>query len=59
MQYKRLYFVFIIRGAFALHHPKNLIRRRIMDTYILDDYNDQFATIGKIAAFWLLLKIIF
>lgn len=30
-----------------------------MDTYILDDYNDQFATIGKIAAFWLLLKIIF
>lgn len=26
---------------------------------ILDDYNDQFAIFGKLAAFWLLLKIIF
>ncbi len=30
-----------------------------MDTYNLDDYNDQFATFGKIVAAWLLLKFIF
>ncbi len=30
-----------------------------MDNYILDDYNDQFATFGKLTALWLLLKIIF
>ena len=30
-----------------------------MDNYILDDYNDQFATFGKLPALWLLLKIIF
>lgn len=26
---------------------------------ILGDYDDQFAVFGKLAAFWLLLKIIF
>ncbi len=26
---------------------------------ILDNYDDQFAVFGKLAAFWLLLKIIF
>lgn len=30
-----------------------------MQNYILDDYNEQFATVGKLAALWLLLKIIF
>lgn len=30
-----------------------------MDNYILDDYNDEFATLGKLTALWLLLKIIF
>ncbi len=30
-----------------------------MDNYILDDYNEQFAKFGKLAALWLLLKIIF
>ena len=30
-----------------------------MDNYILDDYNDQFATLGKLTALCLLLKIIF
>ena len=30
-----------------------------MDNYILDDYNEQFATLGKLTALWLLLKIIF
>ena len=30
-----------------------------MDNYILDDYDDEFATLGKLTALWLLLKIIF
>ncbi len=30
-----------------------------MNTVILDDYNEQFATFGKLAALWVLLKIIF
>lgn len=30
-----------------------------MDNYILDDYNDEFATLGKLTALWVLLKIIF
>ncbi len=30
-----------------------------MDNYILDDYNEQFATLGKLTALWVLLKIIF
>ena len=30
-----------------------------MDNYILDDYDDQFATLGRLTALWLLLKIIF
>ena len=30
-----------------------------MDNYILDDYNDEFATLGKLTALWWLLKIIF
>lgn len=25
----------------------------------LDDYNDQFASLGKLTFFWILLKIIF
>ena len=30
-----------------------------MDNYNLDDYNEQFATLGKLTALWVLLKIIF
>ena len=30
-----------------------------MDNYILEDYDDEFATLGKLTALWLLLKIIF
>lgn len=30
-----------------------------MDNYILEDYDDQFATLGRLTALWLLLKIIF
>ena len=30
-----------------------------MDNYILDDYNEEFATLGKLTALWWLLKIIF
>ena len=30
-----------------------------MDNYNLDDYNEQFATLGKLTALWWLLKIIF
>lgn len=30
-----------------------------MDNYILDDYDDEFATLGKLTALWVLLKIIF
>lgn len=30
-----------------------------MNTYALDDYNEQFATLGKLTALWVLLKIIF
>lgn len=30
-----------------------------MDNYILDDYDDEFATLGKLTALWWLLKIIF
>ena len=30
-----------------------------MDNYILDDYNEEFATLGKLTALWVLLKIIF
>lgn len=30
-----------------------------MNTYALDDYNEQFATLGKLTALWWLLKIIF
>ena len=30
-----------------------------MDNYILDDYNEQFGTLGKLTALWVLLKIIF
>ena len=30
-----------------------------MDNYILEDYDDEFATLGKLTALWVLLKIIF
>ena len=30
-----------------------------MDNYILDDYNEEFAKLGKLTALWVLLKIIF
>lgn len=30
-----------------------------MNTVILNDYDDQFATFGKLTALWILLKIIF
>ncbi len=30
-----------------------------MNPVILDDYNDEFAKFGKLAALWILLKIIF
>ena len=30
-----------------------------MTTYALEDYDDQFATLGRLTALWLLLKIIF
>lgn len=30
-----------------------------MNTYALEDYNDEFAKLGKLTALWLLLKIIF
>lgn len=30
-----------------------------MEPIILDEYNDQFTLLGKLVAFWALLKIIF
>ncbi len=30
-----------------------------MNPVILDDYNEEFAKFGKLAALWILLKIIF
>lgn len=30
-----------------------------MNTYALKDYDDEFATLGKLTALWVLLKIIF
>ena len=30
-----------------------------MNTYALKDYDDEFATLGKLTALWWLLKIIF
>lgn len=29
------------------------------NNFVLDDYDDQFATLGKLTFFWILLKIIF
>ena len=28
-----------------------------MNTYALEDYDDEFATLGKLTALWVLLKI--
>lgn len=47
-------------GLFA--SPRQPFERRIwnMPNYaILDDYDEQFASLGKLTFFWILLKIIF
>ena len=55
-----MFSVFIDNRPKGLHPPLKICERRTqMDTYILDDYNDQFAKFGKLVAAWLLLKIIF
>lgn len=48
-----------VDGRIDPPHMKICERRTTMQNYILDDYNEYFEKFGKLAALWILLKIIF